>query len=130
MFSMFIIFENIVLMDFDHYWCIFDRLLTFLKLPEHHCHICFRQYHIDFVFEKKIWNWRWCGHYIELFSSLRRSKQIWMERKAHLDHTRAMQILGSSPPSKQWLPWQHARQAAEVGDLHGPRAMAKLGFET
>jgi hypothetical protein len=30
-----------------------DRLLSFSKLPEYRCRIRFRQYRIDFVFEKK-----------------------------------------------------------------------------
>jgi hypothetical protein len=32
----------------------FDRLLSFLKLPEYRCRIRFWQYRIDFVFEKKL----------------------------------------------------------------------------
>jgi hypothetical protein len=43
-------------MDSDHYRYIFDRLLSFLKLPEYRCRIHFRQYRIDFVFEKKYEN--------------------------------------------------------------------------
>jgi len=33
-----------------------DRLLSFSKLPEYRCRIHFRQYRIDFVFEKKYEN--------------------------------------------------------------------------
>ena len=54
LFGMFIVFYNIVFMDFDHYCIFFDRLLPFSKLPKYRCHIRFRQYRINFVFDTKM----------------------------------------------------------------------------
>ena len=41
---------------FDRYRCTFDRIISFPNLPEYRYHSRYRQYRIDFVFEKQCEN--------------------------------------------------------------------------
>jgi len=43
----------IVLMDFDRYRCVLDRIFSFTKLPEYWHRFRFRKYHIAFVSDEK-----------------------------------------------------------------------------
>jgi len=43
----------IVLMDFDRYRCVLDRIFSFPKLPEYRHRFRFRKYHIAFFSVEK-----------------------------------------------------------------------------
>ena len=52
-------FLNTVLMGFDRYRCVLDCIFPFSKLPEYRRRFCFQKYHTVFVFDEKMWKWKW-----------------------------------------------------------------------
>jgi len=52
-------FLNIILMGFDRYRCVLDRIFPFSKLPEYRRRFRFRKYRTAFVSDKKMWKWKW-----------------------------------------------------------------------
>ena len=52
-------FLNTVLMGFDHYRCVLDRIFSFSKLPEYWRRFHFRKYRTVFVSDEKMWKRKW-----------------------------------------------------------------------
>ena len=46
-------FLNTILMNFDRYRCVLDRIFPFSKLPKYQCRFRFRKYHTAFISDEK-----------------------------------------------------------------------------
>ena len=69
-------FLNIVLMSFDHYWCVFDRIFPFSKLLEYQRRFRFRKYRTAFGSDEKKYESKNGGVFRRSFPTVFISKRI------------------------------------------------------